>query len=258
MVSVIIPVFNTKPYLGACINSVKRQSSRRWECILVNDGSTDDSLRELYKLTKDDDRFTIVSFTDNRGLSAARNAGMEWAKGEFLFFLDSDDWIEPDAFDCLLGEAKVHPDVGRIVSNYIEHWPGRVFGHTIEPIGFHSPTSSHLFKDASCDVGHSTGCLYIRENMPDIEFPTVKLFEDMIFNMGLLFSGASIFVMNKYTYHYMRRDDSLLSKDLTQEQAQQERDALNSFIERFNPPEEIAERCRFFLENAMRYRTAKY
>ena len=258
MISVIIPNYNADPFLGRCLASVRRQSNRNWECIVVDDGSTDGSKDTLFKITAGDPKFTLVSFTDNRGLSAARNAGMDWARGEYLFFLDSDDWIPNDALDCLLGEVMVHPDVGRVTGNYIENWPGKVFGHTIEPPGLHLPDGKHFFSGPACDPGHSTGCLYIRKNMPaDLRFPKVKLFEDMIFNMGLLFSGAYTFVATKYVYHYMRQEGSLLSKGLTPEEADQERTALKAMADRYNPKKEVYDRCATFLENAMRYRIQK-
>ena len=184
MISVIVPNYNNGPLLGRCLNSVRRQTNRNWECIIIDDGSTDNSKDILFGLTKDDKRFTFVSKTKNEGLPSARNTGMDWARGEYLFFLDSDDSIDITTFDWLLGEASVHPDVGRIISNYIEYWPGSVYGHTIEPLGLHKPNDPYFFTE-NCDPGHSTGCLYLRKNMPDIRFPDVPLFEDMIFNMGL-------------------------------------------------------------------------
>ena len=257
MISVIIPVYNCKPYLAKCLGSVKRQSSRRWECIVVDDGSTDGSKEEAFRLTEGDGRFTVVSFTENRGLSAARNAGIEWANGDYLFFLDSDDWIEWDTFDSLLGEASVHPDVGRITADYIEHWPGASYRHSIVPIGFHAPDSPHLFASCDCDPGHSTGCLYIRKNLPELQFPHVKLFEDMICNMGLIFAGCSMFVTAKCVYHYLRHEGSLLSKKLSKEDAARERAALKALADRYGPSEEVYARCAAFLENAMRGRLEK-
>ena len=257
MISIIIPVYNTRPYLGKCIGSVRCQSNRNWECILVDDASTDGSTDELFAITQDDKRFTVVAKAKNEGLPAARNTGINWARGEYLFFLDSDDWIEPDTFDCLLGEASVHPDVARITANYIEHRPGSVFGHTIEPAGMHGPDSPHPFANADCDPGHATGCLYIRKNMPDLEFPQVPLFEDMIFNMGLIFAGTSMFVTSKYSYHYIRRGDSLLSNKMTEADANVTRAALLILAERFWPDKDVLDRFMRFLDNAINGRLIK-
>ena len=89
--------------------------------------------------------------------------------------------------------------------------------------------------------------------MPDdLLFPKVLLFEDMIFNMGLLFSGASMLVTKKVTYHYVKREGSLLSLTMTPEQADEARMALDDFRERYNPDPDVYERCRQFLENALK------
>lgn len=258
MISVIIPNYNNRPYLGRCIGSVKRQSNRNWECIVIDDGSTDGSTEMCFDLTRGDSRFTVVAKSRNGGLPSARNTGMEWARGEYLFFLDSDDWIFQDTFDCLLGEASVHPDVARVTANYIEQWPGSVYGHTIEPAGMHGPDSPHLFSGPACDLGHSTGCLYIRENMPeDLEFPKVKIFEDLVFNMGLIFSGTSTFVSRKYVYNYIRHDGSLLSKTLTRKDADAIRAALKAMADKYTPEEETYLRFERFLDNAINGRLEK-
>lgn len=250
MISVIIPVYNTRPYLARCILSVKRQSNPNWECILVDDASTDGS-KDIILDTCRDRRFVIFSKKRNEGLPAARNTGMKLARGEYLFFLDSDDWIEPYTFDILLGEASVHPDVGRITANYIEEWPGRVFKHSIEPAGMHGPDSPHLFASSDCDLGHSTGCLYIRRNLPDLEFPQVKLFEDMIFNMGLIFSGVTTFVSRNWLYHYIRHDGSLLSRNLTKEDADVLHAELKTLADRYGADQDVYARFKKFMQNAI-------
>ncbi|HLX29949.1 MAG TPA: glycosyltransferase family 2 protein [Casimicrobiaceae bacterium] len=95
LVSVIIPCFNQGRFLPFALDSVSRQSHARWECIIVDDGSTDETARIAAEHASADPRIRVVS-QSNRGLSAARNAGLALAKGRFLQFLDADDWIAPD------------------------------------------------------------------------------------------------------------------------------------------------------------------
>ena len=95
--SIIIPVYNVEKYLRECLDSVKGQTSPDWEAVCVNDGSTDGSEFILKEYAKKDSRFRIVTKT-NGGLSSARNAGLEIAKGEFIGFVDSDDWVD---INCL-------------------------------------------------------------------------------------------------------------------------------------------------------------
>lgn len=98
--SIIIPVYNVEKYLRDCLDSVLGQSHSDWEAVCVNDGSTDHSASILEEYASRDIRITVIS-QPNGGLSAARNTGMNAAKGDYVIFLDSDDWLEPDALKTL-------------------------------------------------------------------------------------------------------------------------------------------------------------
>jgi len=104
-ISIIVPIYNTAKYLRRCIESILRQSYRNIEIILVNDGSTDNSPEIIQEYAALDGRIKIIS-QENRGLSAARNAGIEAARGEYILHTDSDDWIEPDMAELLYNAAK--------------------------------------------------------------------------------------------------------------------------------------------------------
>lgn len=98
--SVIIPVYNVESYLRDCLDSVLNQTFADWEAVCVNDGSTDGSVTVLERYAQRDSRFVILT-QPNRGLSAARNAGIKEAKGDYVLFLDSDDWLEKNALETL-------------------------------------------------------------------------------------------------------------------------------------------------------------
>lgn len=99
-VSVIIPVYNVAQYLRQCLDSVTGQTLSDIEIICVNDGSTDGSPAILEEYRGKDGRITVIS-RENGGISAARNCGMEHARGKYIYFLDSDDWIDPEALETL-------------------------------------------------------------------------------------------------------------------------------------------------------------
>lgn len=101
MISVIIPVYNTAPYLETCVRSVLNQTCTDLEIICVDDGSSDSSPAILRALAEEDNRIRVIT-QKNAGVSAARNAGLEAARGDYIAFLDSDDEIEPDLYDILL------------------------------------------------------------------------------------------------------------------------------------------------------------
>lgn len=100
LISLIIPVYNVRPYLKRCIESVINQTYKNLEIILVDDGSDDGSQYICDELKKIDKRITVIH-QKNQGLSAARNAGIEECKGEWIAFLDSDDWIENEMYETL-------------------------------------------------------------------------------------------------------------------------------------------------------------
>lgn len=99
-ISVIIPIFKTEAYLSRCLDSILNNTYRNLEIICINDGSPDDSGKILEKYQIRDSRIVVLS-QENRGISAARNAGIDIATGEFIAFIDSDDWIHPNYFRYL-------------------------------------------------------------------------------------------------------------------------------------------------------------
>ncbi len=104
-ISVIIPVYNVEKYLSQCIESVLNQSKSNIEIICINDGSTDRSFEILEEYQKNDKRISIIN-TPNRGLSLARNEGINAAQGKYVYFVDSDDWIIPKALELMFDAAE--------------------------------------------------------------------------------------------------------------------------------------------------------
>ena len=106
LISIIIPVFNTGKYLVRCIDSVLGQSLRQIEVICVDDGSTDCSSAILSSYANKDDRVMVVTNEANQGVSVARNRGLALSRGEYVYFMDSDDWIDPDYLEFMYAQAK--------------------------------------------------------------------------------------------------------------------------------------------------------
>ena len=96
-ISVIVPVYNVEKYLRKCIESILNQTFREFELILVDDGSTDSSGKICDEYALKDSRIKVIH-KENGGASSARNAGLDVAKGEYIGFVDSDDWIEMDMY----------------------------------------------------------------------------------------------------------------------------------------------------------------
>lgn len=100
LISIIVPVYNVEKYLEHCLNSIINQTYKNLEIILVNDGSTDNSLEICESFKQKDSRIKIIT-KGNGGLSSARNEGLKIAKGNYISFVDSDDWIDADFIKAL-------------------------------------------------------------------------------------------------------------------------------------------------------------
>lgn len=119
-ITIVIPVYNVAAFIGDCLRSVYGQSYPKIEVILVNDATPDDSMVQAASwIQKLQEKFEVkvVSHSMNRGLSAARNTGMEISTGDWIYFLDSDDEITPDCIELLVAEAVKHPDVDFVIGN---------------------------------------------------------------------------------------------------------------------------------------------
>lgn len=115
--SIIIPCYNTAPYLKKCLESIIRQTYQNWEIIAVNDGSTDNTLDILKDYSEKDNRIKVIN-QENKGVSAARNKAIEAAKGEYLIFIDSDDWYKDGHSLEQIVESLAHDDIDIIVFRY--------------------------------------------------------------------------------------------------------------------------------------------
>ena len=116
-VSVIVPVYNVDKYLRKCLDSLVNQTLKEIEIIVINDGSTDESEKILQEYKKKDKRIIVIK-QKNKGLSATRNVGIKNAKGKYVTFIDSDDWIEKDTFKKVKEQMDKNYEIIRI--NYME------------------------------------------------------------------------------------------------------------------------------------------
>lgn len=117
LVSVIIPCYNQDKYLNETLQSVSDQTYPDWECIMVDDGSTDDSARVIASFVATDPRFVYI-YKKNEGVSKARNVGLENANGQFIQFLDADDLLEAQKIERSLQEIKNNKDLQIVVTNF--------------------------------------------------------------------------------------------------------------------------------------------
>ena len=129
--SVIIPVYNVEKYIEKCVRSVLFQSFEDFELICVNDCSTDNSLQILNHLAEQDSRMKVINLEKNSGVSIARNTGIDASTGEFIVFVDSDDWLEPHHLKTVYNAFQEHPDVTSVLFDaykYLDNEQRRALG----------------------------------------------------------------------------------------------------------------------------------
>jgi len=136
LLSVIIPVYNVEPYLEQCLDSVINQTYKNLEIICINDGSTDNSLKILEKYHKKDSRIKLIN-QKNKGTAAARNAGLDIATGEYITFVDSDDYLELKAYEKAMKVMLKNPHVD------IAEFRVNVFSEDNDPVNINR-TNDHM------------------------------------------------------------------------------------------------------------------
>ena len=122
-ITVIIPVYNVEQYLERCVDSVLQQTMQNLQIILVDDGSPDRSPLICDRYTSSESRVQVIH-KENGGLASARNAGLKVSEGKYIFFLDSDDWLEPDGLELLLNTAEQYQVDFVRYRAFRTGWPG--------------------------------------------------------------------------------------------------------------------------------------
>jgi len=208
-ISVIVPIYNTAKYLRTCIDSVLSQSFGDFELILVNDGSPDES-EEICK-SYFDSRVKYY-YKENGGLSSARNFGLDKALGEYIVFIDSDDYIDKDCLEYLV--EKIEEKKADIVLCGFYLQSGESAIPVIAKSGLFAgeeinkaivELKSKNLIDTSCNKIYRAS--FLREN--NLIFPEGEIFEDTCFNLTALSFKPLIFVSDKCFYHYVQHKGSV-------------------------------------------------
>ncbi len=212
MISVIVPIYRVEEYLKRCVDSILNQTYNDLEIILVDDGSPDNCPAICDEYAKKDSRIKVIH-KENGGLSDARNAGLAIAKGEWLSFIDSDDWIEPDMYEILLKNATEYNSqisVGGVNDELCNSDSIKIIKTTFdgkEDIKCLSPKDAmrkHLLGSwAAWDK------IYRREVFKDIKFPVGEINEDEVIMLKLLDKCERIVYNNRVFYHYIHRAESI-------------------------------------------------
>jgi hypothetical protein len=211
LISVVVPVYGVEPYLRECVDSLLAQTHQNIEIILVDDGSTDGSGALCDRYARDNPQAHVIH-KPNGGLSDARNAGLGRATGDWVMFLDGDDWIETAAVEHMLraGE-RVAADVvvaGFFVDVENEDGARTSTSRTPQPAVWQEGETPHVTMDTLNLIGYAWNKLYRREHLGDtnIEFPVgISLVEDILFNGPVLGRATRIAFLDEALVHYVQR-----------------------------------------------------
>ena len=212
LISIIVPVYNAEEYIEKTLEAILCQTYKNIEVILVNDGSTDNTLSILNKYQKKDNRIKVIT-TKNMNVSNARNTGLKHAKGKYISFIDSDDLINKEYIACLYDAIKLtNSDYAHAkISVEREGINGYVSTTSPKLIKIEDPKKAYLRMDTKFAVW---GKLFKIELIKDIEFDKIPCFEDFKYMWEVSKKAKSAVITSDATYRYIQRTkNSLTQKD---------------------------------------------
>lgn len=210
LVSIIIPVYNAEKCIDRCLQSVQRQSYRNFEAIIINDGSTDNSLKLCQEYAKADKRFKVYHI-ENGGVSRARNKGLDMATGGYISFLDSDDYLADNFFEMTLNRI----ELGRekiVIASFFRETANGMFSES-EHSDFFSTKVMNVFQKYDYAntfvLRHVWGALFAREAIGSIRFREgYCLGEDSLFIAEVVSKNPEISIVGEPLYYYSYSESS--------------------------------------------------
>ena len=209
LISIIVPIYNVENYLRMCLDSIQNQTYQNFECLLINDGSPDNSADICREYVTKDARFRYFE-KENGGLSSARNFGIERSTGAYLTFVDSDDWLEHDALDQLYGALKkgnADISIGRynsydetryVYMTYVTDPDDSL--EVIEGKAIIDREGVEEVRNGNWTVAVLK--LFKRELLQNLPFPTDKIAEDTYWTWKVLLRASKIVYLNRCVYWY--------------------------------------------------------
>lgn len=215
MISVVIPCYNYGCFLQETLMSVKSQTYSDWECIIVNDGSTDNTEEIAIQFTKEDNRFHYLK-RENGGLSAARNTGLSIAKGDYIQFLDADDLIHPEKFEHQLDIFADSPELDICYSNFefFDSPSGNILNktHFAKQVSI-NPIEDVLFKFGKDGFIIPIHCALIKRGVwenSNVFNESLKAREDWLMWLDLALRGKTFLFIDKPFALYRKHSESMV------------------------------------------------
>lgn len=217
MISIIVPVYKVEPYLDKCVRSIVEQTYADLEIILVDDGSPDNCPAMCDAWAEKDSRIKVIH-KKNGGLSDARNAGTEAASGEYILFVDSDDWIAPEMCGFML--ARMNETNSDIVScDAVRVWddstPQRKMMRDNEPHVLDRTEAMRALIQSTCLIMTVWNKLYKAQIVKKIPFEKGKIHEDEIWSWQAIGAATRVATVSEAFYYYRQRADGIMGDGYT-------------------------------------------
>lgn len=211
MISVIVPIYNVEKYLARCVDSIVNQTYKNLEIILVDDGSPDRCPQMCDDYAEKDSRIKVVH-KKNGGLSDARNAGMAVATGKYISFIDSDDYVSDDFFECLLDVMnKENSDIAECsVVKFYEDNRFDEFSDDLSVKTYDTQDAMSALIAENPFHQHVWNKLYKTELVKDIPYAVGKLNEDEFWTYRVFGRANKVARLNKTMYYYFQRNSSIM------------------------------------------------
>ena len=212
LISIIVPVYNVEKYLSRCLDSILAQTFTDFEIVAVNDGSPDNCGMILDEYAQKDSRIKVIH-KENGGVSSARNAGLDVAQGDYIGFVDADDYIRDDMYEKMLNHTKTK-DYDIVICGYYEVRKDAVTGMAISEVDVPITSRAGMIGliEGGTYEGYLWNKLYKRNIFDDVRFPAMVVMEDLYTNFLLFDKAKEILLLKETLYYYVRREDSVTMK----------------------------------------------
>lgn len=227
-ISVIVPVYNVLPLVSGCLDSLRTQTWKDFECVCVDDGSTDGSGAFLDNYVKQDKRFSVIH-QKNGGLSAARNTGLKHIKGDYVFFLDGDDYLHPQTLEMLsafITQQAADVMVFSLVNTgkaYADTTFPKLNAQDYAPKEIKDPLATFM-KKRTIRTGAPLK-LYKKSAIKGLNFYTMH-YEDVVFAFQLFARSPRVFMTKAPLYYYYANPESIMRSSFDEKK-------LNSYLKLF-------------------------
>lgn len=233
LVSIVLPVYKVEKYLEECVESVRNQTLKDIEIILIDDGSPDNCPQMCDRFAAEDSRIRVIH-QENSGVGVARNVGIDAARGDWIMYVDSDDWMEPDAVEVLYQKTTEKPCDVVIGSHYRTYTDCEIYAaeECTDAVYWYSAPEHTKYLLATCFTAASRNPQLFPKEMrdcPTLAAPWCKLYNrefllrnqlrhpedvffhvDMIFNLPVFYAAKTVCFLNRPVYHYRMRKESIV------------------------------------------------